>query len=127
MVANPKKRITILEILEDPWFSKGYEVKDSNTRLVKDNLDVKDVIEEIQVTDEEKVKKKLLKPFNAFEVIHLMSSPSEIKSENTFLMKGDYEFSTNYIADVLKEMKAKKVDIKENHLKVAFGKDDQSN
>jgi len=126
MVAIPKKRITIDEILKDPWFSKGYEKK-SSTIFLKENLDVEDVIEKIEVTDQEKVQKKLLKPLNAFEVIHLMISPSEIKSDNTFLMKGNFESASSFISDILKELKAKKVDIKGNNIKVIFGKDDQGN
>jgi hypothetical protein len=109
--------------MEDEWFIQGGFKRVDSVILKNDNLEFENVVEKIEIQEQEKKQTKALKPLNAFEVIYLMVSPSEIKKENKFLIKGDFATVTEKFTKIFTEMKSKKTEIKGNLMKVFFGKD----
>lgn len=118
LVVNPHKRISVKEIMQDPWFLVNYKPLDSTSSKVQVNdSDVNNSIKEAQETESGPAKKKTsATTLNAFDLVGNMMSgvvnplvsgaAVRIRRETRFAAKGDDSVVRAHMMKVLERLKA---------------------
>uniref|UniRef100_A0A7S1KQL4 non-specific serine/threonine protein kinase n=1 Tax=Percolomonas cosmopolitus TaxID=63605 RepID=A0A7S1KQL4_9EUKA len=121
LVVNPKKRISVQQIMQDPWFKVGFKRQDTKKIVISDTQ-VQNSIQEAKVSDETVTPnsggsdtESTPRTLNAFDlfgsmmqgvVSPLMSGTVKIRRETRFAAEGSADLVTTKIMDTLRKMRA---------------------